>query len=325
MGDWNRFADPANWHPAASLYPLMSTAELDALSEDISKNDLLNPIVLIREGKLVKLLDGRNRVLALDGEFRDEDFIYWTPRTPDDSPIDYIISQNTHRRHLTASQLADVAAKVVLLMEEKEKSDPPVANLQPKERKVQTAAKMVGGVSPRSVSDAVAVRKADPVLADKVASGEVKVSKARQIVREKTEPSKSSAEFLHDASSLKEGDEVFAIANTSAHLGHSNTTLFCIPSVWRVKKLNRSWMLLTAVAGALRPTEDEFNMKDLISKREPNWMILRIATESDRQTVKQFERILSNNTDLIRRCRFQKKDTTAWDRSGCLHMLLHIK
>ena len=58
------------------------------------------------------------------------------------------------------------------------------ANLHP-ERKNEVAAKMVGGVSPRSVADAVVVRKADPALADKVASGEVKVSNAKKIVQGK--------------------------------------------------------------------------------------------------------------------------------------------
>src|SRR5262249_51135539 len=53
-------------HPAADLFPLMSEAELRELGEDIKKNGLQIPIVVQRDGDAFKLLDGRNRLDAME-------------------------------------------------------------------------------------------------------------------------------------------------------------------------------------------------------------------------------------------------------------------
>jgi hypothetical protein len=47
-------------HPAAQLFPLMPPDELKALTEDINKNGLHNPVVIWRD----LLLDVRNRLDA---------------------------------------------------------------------------------------------------------------------------------------------------------------------------------------------------------------------------------------------------------------------
>ncbi len=88
-------------HPAAALFPLMGETELQALADDIREHGLRQPIILLG----VLILDGRNRWKAchLAGveprtvQFKGQD------------PVAFVLSQNLHRRHLTASQRACVA------------------------------------------------------------------------------------------------------------------------------------------------------------------------------------------------------------------------
>jgi hypothetical protein len=99
--DW--LTQPGNWHEAANLFPLLPEEELNELAEDIKANGLLNPIVLF-EGKV---LDGRNRALACNKVGTAFSTNEW--QSNGTSPAAWVISQNLHRRHLTASQKAVVA------------------------------------------------------------------------------------------------------------------------------------------------------------------------------------------------------------------------
>src|SRR6266478_205797 len=91
-------------HPYAELFPLMTDAEFDRLCADISVNGQLKPIDIFNE----TILDGRNRYNAC---LR----LKITPKTQPcftSSPLDYVMSVNDVRRHLTASQRAMIAAKI---------------------------------------------------------------------------------------------------------------------------------------------------------------------------------------------------------------------
>src|SRR5438477_1409050 len=108
---------PASWrdvikvHPAAELFPMMSEAELRELGEDIVANGLREPATLAKVGGELVLLDGRNRLAAMelvglrtvtDAGVLD-DWFYTVPAEPRD-PYAYVISANIHRRHLTMGQ-----------------------------------------------------------------------------------------------------------------------------------------------------------------------------------------------------------------------------
>lgn len=96
--NWIKLCEPDKWHYGASVYPLLPSDELDALTADIQKNGLLNPILRC-DGKI---LDGRNRLLAcrasgVEPKFRDipiKDASVWAR------------SQNLYRRHLSVSEQA---------------------------------------------------------------------------------------------------------------------------------------------------------------------------------------------------------------------------
>jgi hypothetical protein len=115
-------------HPAADLFPLISPAELKELGDDIKANGLLQPIVLWCDGDDYQLLDGRNRLDAMEavgmkpaknpkaadlfGLFAD---VSMTVVEAPIDPLDYVVSVNLRRRHLTAEQKRDLIAELLRL------------------------------------------------------------------------------------------------------------------------------------------------------------------------------------------------------------------
>lgn len=92
-------------HPLAELFPMLPDQEVRELADDIVTFGQRVPIVLL-DGKI---LDGRNRYAAC--QFADVE-----PVTVDydgDDPLNFVLSHNLHRRHLSESQRAMVAAKIV--------------------------------------------------------------------------------------------------------------------------------------------------------------------------------------------------------------------
>ena len=93
-------------HPIAKLIPEMDNDEYEALKADISGVGIINSIV-IYEGMV---LDGRHRYniskeLAIDIYARDFDESM--------DPVEYVVSENVRRRHLSKSQQAMIAAAVM--------------------------------------------------------------------------------------------------------------------------------------------------------------------------------------------------------------------
>ena len=84
--------------------------ELEQLKIDIKEQGLLQPIVLFED----QILDGRNRYIAckdLDIEPKFEEY-------KGSKPLEYVISGNLKRRHLTPDQRAVIAQEVMPLLEE---------------------------------------------------------------------------------------------------------------------------------------------------------------------------------------------------------------
>lgn len=93
-------------HPLAEIYPLMASAELELLADDIKKNGLLNPI----ETWQGKIIDGRNRLLACEMVGVEPE--YGEPAVDLKTEADllnYITSLNAIRRHPNKGQLACIA------------------------------------------------------------------------------------------------------------------------------------------------------------------------------------------------------------------------
>jgi ParB-like chromosome segregation protein Spo0J len=170
-----------NFHPASRVFPLMEGDDLAALAEDIRKHGLREPIVVL-DGDV---LDGRNRLRAcemagVEPAFREIDL-------DGQSPTEYVISENLHRRHLTTSQRAAVAVEALPMLEaeglERQREggrNKVPANLReaPRQRESTTRAAKTVRVSGRIVTEAKAVKEASPETFEEVKAGEMTVHAA---------------------------------------------------------------------------------------------------------------------------------------------------
>lgn len=182
--------DELSFHPLSALFPLMGPWEFRALVEDIRENGLRQPIIAY-DGKI---LDGRNRFRACEAAgvpFRLEQY-------EGTDPAGFVWSENWHRRHLTESQKAAIAAEVAN-MRQGARTDLPSA---PGREVSQPQAAKTVGASERSTQRARVVKEADPALFEKVKSGEVTVKSAEKQVRQKqkTEKAAEAALTIPDAS-----------------------------------------------------------------------------------------------------------------------------
>ena len=98
-------------HPYANIFPMLSKDELAALAEDIKQHGQREPIVLNKAGLV---LDGRNRLAACEIAEVDPEFVDFN----NGDELAFVLSANLHRRHLTTSQRASVAAKLLPIYEE---------------------------------------------------------------------------------------------------------------------------------------------------------------------------------------------------------------
>jgi hypothetical protein len=194
---------PTSWrdkikvHPAADLFPMMSQAELQELAHDIREHGLRRGVVFWTPESVessisrkppeeIYLLDGRNRLAALELACKDEEerieaiqnAIYIDPEQSgfasllyaDVDPYAYVISANIRRRHLTAEQKREIIAE--LLKQRPERSDRAIAKIvgaSPthvgKTRKEEEAAGKVSTVDTRVGSDGVAQPATKPSAA----------------------------------------------------------------------------------------------------------------------------------------------------------------
>ena len=114
-------------HPAAELFPPLSKQEQRALADDIKQYGLRQPVSFIKdvEGNPL-LLDGINRLDAL--ELLSEEIVLDNRKIFKQLPADidadaFVVSQNIHRRHLTAEQKRELIGKRLV-------ADPSKSNLQ---------------------------------------------------------------------------------------------------------------------------------------------------------------------------------------------------
>lgn len=185
-------------HSYADIFPTMPVDEMQEFVNDIKKHGLRTPIVLY-EGKI---LDGRHRYEAcqiLDIEPRMKEY-------DGDDPLGFVISVNTMRRHLTASQRGMVAAKIADLKKGQYSKNPLSVNRRTTHEK---AAKTLN-VSQVTVDRASAVLNKSPALAKEVENGKITLHAATKKLAEIAKPKVADDEPVHrlDKIGRKIPDEV---------------------------------------------------------------------------------------------------------------------
>lgn len=160
-------------HPAANLFPL-DAENLDELAADIKENGQHVPIEIL-DGKIV---DGRRRSLACRLAGVEPVVRHVSP----DDAVQYVLSLNLHRRHLTTSQRALIAAEIATLKDGERPS-----SFDEGARREDAAAML--SVSTATLDRAKAVlASGDDDLIAAVKSKEMPVSRAAEIVKERAKP-----------------------------------------------------------------------------------------------------------------------------------------
>lgn len=85
-------------HPLSAAFPSMPADDIKALADDILTHGQHEPGMILDD----MVLDGWHRYLACQIAGLPFD----AEQYPDDDPVKFVLSQNLHRRHLTASQRA---------------------------------------------------------------------------------------------------------------------------------------------------------------------------------------------------------------------------
>lgn len=159
-----------DFHPLANAFPSLGEEALAELARDIEAHGQLEPIVLFEQ----QILDGRQRWLACRMAGLEPRSIEW--QGPG-SPVEWVVSKNLRRRHLSESQRAMVAARLANLASGYRKRP---AQICAGGRDVTNAeAASMLNVSPRSVQFARKLQAAAaPELQAAVAAGEVSLHDA---------------------------------------------------------------------------------------------------------------------------------------------------
>lgn len=203
-----------DFHPVANIFPLMTGNEYEALKADIAEHGLIEPVWLHQDGRII---DGRNRYRACCDLGIVPEYRTWEGNG---SLVEFAVSLNLHRRHMTSSQLAVVALDILPMLEaearERKATSTGGANPQLKEIIPQAEgqsrdhAAAMTGTNGRYVSDAKRILKTSPDLIDKVRNGKATIPQVKKEhdrrIRQEQETAASTAPLSHDDYHLICGD-----------------------------------------------------------------------------------------------------------------------
>jgi hypothetical protein len=197
-------------HPLSAAFPAMSADDFQALKDDIENNGQREPVMVLDD----MVIDGWHRYSAcIQLGLKPLQVTF----DPEDDPVAFVLSQNLHRRHLSASQRA--AAVVACTHWTPPNIGRP--RVEAASTLAQTNAEMakIAQVTPRTITDAKTAHKAG--LGDAVKAGAITVEKAAQIAR--GTPAKAPA--LAAVPAPDRSDELAESGHVIAELSEENETL----------------------------------------------------------------------------------------------------
>ena len=203
------------YHEVADIFPLMTGADFDALKADIAAHGQREPIWLHPDGRII---DGRNRHRACVELGITPTFRTWDGG---DGLVAFVVSLNLHRRHLSESQRAMVAAKLANMPRggdrKTESKDQLISRFD--------AAEMLS-VSVPSVMRARAVQSTGaPELVAAVERGDVAVSAAAEVATLPTEWQRvivEHGEVAEAARELRTGKAEAVEERVKPHVANNN-------------------------------------------------------------------------------------------------------
>jgi len=157
-------------HPLCSYFPRMSDNDFNALKSDINTNGQLHPIFIL-DGMI---LDGGNRYRALTE-------LGITPICEEytgNNPVQFVLSSNLHRRHLTQGQSAAIVSATQNWQNAHSQGRPEKrCNVAPLNSVADRASESGAGHRTQKDADKL-VKHATPELVKQVTTGEKSLSQA---------------------------------------------------------------------------------------------------------------------------------------------------
>ena len=185
-------------HPLCKKFPAYSKEDFADVRADIKKNNQIDPIVLF-DGQI---LDGKHRYeicIELDIEpkiINFEDMVFNEDTCYEGSPLDYVVSKNLLRRHLSISQRAAIAADIANMRQGERTDLEPCSNSG---KVTQSEAAKTMRVSRNSVQAAVKIKEINPEVFEKVRQGEMSLNAAlKKTALIKPIPKPNSASEPHE-------------------------------------------------------------------------------------------------------------------------------
>lgn len=168
------------FHKVADLFPRMDEGDFKKLIEDIRENGLLEPIWLDKEGGAI--IDGRHRYLACQELGVKPEFRVWNGHG---DLVQFVLSINLRRRHLSPSQAAIVARNALPLMKEcASERKGGAGKVEEETKRARDAAGETVGVSGKLVDAASALGEHGvDELEELVVKGEASVTAAAEVAK----------------------------------------------------------------------------------------------------------------------------------------------
>src|SRR5260221_1610734 len=174
-------AEVMRFHEVATIFPMMGDEEYRALVDNIRAKGLLEPI-WVYQGEII---DGRNRYNACLETGVEPRFREWNGNG---SLVEFVVSLNLHRRHLTSSQRAmigtDVEERLAKEAEEKERQRKTTLEIFPKSdlkpiHAAEQAASIVG-TNHHYITDAKRIVEQAPELKEPILNGTLTIPEAKR-------------------------------------------------------------------------------------------------------------------------------------------------
>jgi hypothetical protein len=181
---------------------MMGVEELGELADDIMLNGLHQPIVLYQG----QILDGRNRYQACELAGIEPDCTEYEG----DDPLGYVLSLNLHRRHLTASQRAALAAEIANMTQgdgthKSNLKQGRSAKISEATSQAEAAEKL--DVSPAYIREAKKIQRESPEHFDQVKSGELSLQQAKRELQPEPATSTGDTDHAETPSVVKVGQQ----------------------------------------------------------------------------------------------------------------------